>query len=119
VAALFRLAAARWAAARERGAAAPSAAAVRAIYRRAIGVAFARPPVPLELADLAVDGDDLQRLGIPPGPLMRRILLALLDTVIDDPAANTPARLLDEARRLYRELGNDGGAAGARGGASG
>jgi tRNA nucleotidyltransferase (CCA-adding enzyme) len=105
VASFLRLAAARWAAARARGGAAPSAAAVRALYRRALRTAFGHPSVPLELADLAVDGDDLRAAGIPAGPLMRRILLALLDVVLDDPAANARDRLLAEAVTLYARWG--------------
>jgi tRNA nucleotidyltransferase (CCA-adding enzyme) len=50
--------------------------------------------VPLSLQDLALNGHDLQRLGIPPGPLMGRILQTLLHRVLDDPACNTRARLL-------------------------
>jgi tRNA nucleotidyltransferase/poly(A) polymerase len=49
---------------------------------------------PLSLKDLAVNGDDLQRLGIPAGPRLGQILQTLLDHVLDDPAQNTPARLL-------------------------
>ena len=50
--------------------------------------------VPLSLQDLALNGHDLQRLGIPPGPLMGRILHTLLHRVLDDPACNTRDRLL-------------------------
>jgi tRNA nucleotidyltransferase (CCA-adding enzyme) len=49
---------------------------------------------PLSLKDLAVNGDDLQRLGIPAGPRLGQILHTLLGHVLDDPAQNTPARLL-------------------------
>jgi tRNA nucleotidyltransferase/poly(A) polymerase len=50
--------------------------------------------VPLSLQDLALDGHDLQRLGIPPGPQMGHILQVLLQQVLDDPACNTRAQLL-------------------------
>jgi tRNA nucleotidyltransferase/poly(A) polymerase len=50
--------------------------------------------VPLRLKDLAVNGRDLQRLGIPSGPHMGRILQALLQRVLDDPACNTRAYLV-------------------------
>jgi hypothetical protein len=50
--------------------------------------------VPLSLKELALDGHDLQRLGIPPGPQMGHILQVLLQRVLDDPAYNTRAHLL-------------------------
>ena len=49
---------------------------------------------PLSLKDLAVNGDDLQRLGIPAGPRLGQILQTLLGHVLDDPAQNTRACLL-------------------------
>lgn len=93
----FRLASARWAARRDHGAA-PDARAVRALYRRALRAAF-RDPV--DLRDLALDGDDLRRAGIPAGPELGRILQALLDWVLDDPARNTPAALVERAEALH------------------
>jgi tRNA nucleotidyltransferase (CCA-adding enzyme) len=50
--------------------------------------------VPLRLQELAVNGDDLQHLGIAPGPRLGQILQTLLGHVLDDPAENTRARLL-------------------------
>ena len=112
VPAFLRIAAARWSAARALGdvtpgaaapgaaapgAAAPGAAAVASLYRRGVRSAY-RDPV--EVADLAIDGDDLMRAGIPAGATVGRVLHGLLDAVIDDPAVNEPARLLDLARRL-------------------
>ncbi len=98
----FRLASARWAAARAGGAAAPSAASVRALYRRALRSAF-RDPV--DLRDLAVDGDDLRQAGVPPGPAMGRTLQALLDWVLEDPSRNAPAALVERARVLQAGAG--------------
>jgi tRNA nucleotidyltransferase (CCA-adding enzyme) len=49
---------------------------------------------PLSLKELAINGDDLQRLGIPAGPRLGQILQMLLGHVLDDPAQNTRARLL-------------------------
>src|SRR5215467_15550928 len=49
---------------------------------------------PLSLKALAVNGDDLQRLGIPAGPRLGQILQTLLGHVLDDPTQNTPTRLL-------------------------
>jgi tRNA nucleotidyltransferase (CCA-adding enzyme) len=84
----------------ERGA--PQAApAVVARYERfraeAVTVAF-RDPV--ELADLAIDGEDLRKAGVKPGPAMGRVLRDLLDRVIEDPALNTPAELMKLAASL-------------------
>ena len=53
---------------------------------------------------LAVNGHDLmEALGIPAGPKVGVILEELLQTVLDDPAVNEKERLLEIARRLYRE----------------
>ncbi len=54
---------------------------------------------PLTVKDLAIDGHDLQRLGIPPGPKMGQLLAHMLDQVLDDPSRNTPHHLMDLARR--------------------
>ncbi len=53
---------------------------------------------PFSLKDLAINGDDLQRLGIPSGPRMGQILQALLRRVLDDPSCNTHTHLLALAR---------------------
>lgn len=45
--------------------------------------------VPLRIKDLAINGHDLQRLGIPPGPRMGEVLETLLHRVLDDPTCNT------------------------------
>jgi tRNA nucleotidyltransferase (CCA-adding enzyme) len=95
--AVMRLAAARFAAERALGIPAPEGRAVRAAYRRLVRVAY-RDPV--ELADLAVTGNDLADAGVPPGPLVGAILRQLVDWVVEDPARNTAAALLAEARRL-------------------
>jgi poly(A) polymerase/tRNA nucleotidyltransferase (CCA-adding enzyme) len=50
--------------------------------------------IPLSLKELAVNGDELQRLGILPGPRLGQILQTLLDHVLDDPTQNTRTRLL-------------------------
>lgn len=82
------------------------ASRVRGLYRRMLRSAFRDP---LTIADLALDGEDLQREGIPRGPLLGRILSALLERVLEDPSRNTREWLLDEARRLYREWMGDSG----------
>ena len=56
-----------------------------------------RPP--LTLGALTVDGNVLTaELGLPPGPTIGRLLEHLLEWVIVDPARNSPAQLLAEAR---------------------
>jgi hypothetical protein len=56
---------------------------------------------PRTIDDLAVNGADLMReLGIPPGPEVGRLLRALLERVLDDPALNERERLLTLARTL-------------------
>jgi tRNA nucleotidyltransferase (CCA-adding enzyme) len=57
---------------------------------------------PHRLSDLAVDGADLIALGVQEGPEVGRILATLLDAVVEDPAANTPERLLALAREQSR-----------------
>ncbi|MBA2488553.1 MAG: HD domain-containing protein [Chloroflexi bacterium] len=54
---------------------------------------------PLAMADLAVDGQDIMRaLGREPGPWLGQLLARLLDSVVADPARNTPEVLLASAR---------------------
>lgn len=93
----FRLASAHWSARRASGEPAPSAAAVRSVYRRAMRSAY-RDPV--AIGDLAIGGGELRRLGVPPGPGMARILQGLLDAVLDDPALNRVDELLARAAVL-------------------
>lgn len=57
----------------------------------------------MTIQDLVVDGNDLAGIGIPRGPLMGEILRLLLDTVLEDPAQNTPERLAIIARNLYEQ----------------
>jgi tRNA nucleotidyltransferase (CCA-adding enzyme) len=80
-------------------------ARLRRIYRRMLVSAFGdqrrrRDPEPLEIRDLAIDGDDLQQAGIQPGPIIGKILQALLEAVLEDPTRNTRDWLLHEATRL-------------------
>ncbi|MBA3579701.1 MAG: CCA tRNA nucleotidyltransferase [Gemmatimonadaceae bacterium] len=93
-ASVLRLADARWWAEREAGSNAPSSSSVSSLHRRALRIAY-RDPV--ELSDLAVDGTDLQKLGIT-GPALGKALHSLLDAVVRDPSLNTPDRLLALAR---------------------
>jgi tRNA nucleotidyltransferase (CCA-adding enzyme) len=110
VGAFMRLASARWAAARDAGRAAPAApaalvapavpepAVICRLYRRMLRSAFQDA---LDAGSLAIDGDDLRRAGIPPGPGLGKILQALVEAVIDDPARNRADWLLQEGKRLH------------------
>jgi tRNA nucleotidyltransferase (CCA-adding enzyme) len=102
---VMRVGAALWAARTAAGDRAPTPDAIRALYRRLLVSRFQDP---VELSDLAADGDDLRRAGIPPGPELGKILHALLDRVIRDPSLNTPGWLVEEAKRLYATMRGDG-----------
>ncbi|HEY7861284.1 MAG: CCA tRNA nucleotidyltransferase [Gemmatimonadales bacterium] len=95
--ALLRVADARFGAERASGAGNVSEASMRSLYRRAIRISL-RDPV--DMGDLAVDGADLMKAGIPAGPRVGALLRALLDWVLDDPARNTHDRLLARTREL-------------------
>ncbi len=87
---VIRLASAYWACDRESGRPAPATPRIRSSYRRAIRIAYRDP---IEIADLAIDGDDLNRAGIT-GPAVGTTLRNLLEVVINDPSANTRDTLL-------------------------
>lgn len=57
----------------------------------------------LTTRDLAIDGEDLFRLGIPKGPVMGVILQQLLETVLDDPSENDFGKLSVIARNFYEQ----------------
>jgi tRNA nucleotidyltransferase (CCA-adding enzyme) len=103
----FRVALARWQArsALARNRPGPTARAVQCLYRRCLEVALSEP---VDLRDLAIDGDDLRQAGIPPGPGLGKILSVLLEQVILDPTTNTRDRLLEKARHLAeaRDIGD-------------
>jgi tRNA nucleotidyltransferase (CCA-adding enzyme) len=96
--AFVRVLSARWSAARQSGQRAPSPAPLHRFYRNANRVVLTQP---LDVRDLAIDGDDLRRAGIAPGPGLGKILAQLVDRVIEDPSINTPDRLLEQARHLH------------------
>ena len=100
--AFLRVARARWRAMRARGQSAPSDPAVRSLHRRMRQSLYRDP---LEVADLQIGGDDLRRAGIAAGPIYAKLLHALLDLVLADPARNTPEALLAELPRLTVVLG--------------
>jgi tRNA nucleotidyltransferase (CCA-adding enzyme) len=100
--AFLRIALARWTALREAGRATPDVAAVRSLHR-AMRRSLFRDAI--ELADLQVTGDDLRHAGIPAGPIYAKILHALLEQVLEDPARNTPDALLAEVPVIVAALG--------------
>jgi tRNA nucleotidyltransferase (CCA-adding enzyme) len=100
--AFLRVAMARWGAMRDAGLAAPSEAAVRDLHRRMVRGLYAEA---IEIADLAIGGDELRSLGIPAGPIYAKILNALLERVLEEPARNTPEALKAEVARLAATLG--------------
>jgi tRNA nucleotidyltransferase (CCA-adding enzyme) len=104
--AFLRLSLARWQAMARAGHRTPDESAVRSLHRRMRASMFRDP---IELADLAVSGDDLRRVGVPAGPIYAKILHALLELVLEDPARNTPEALLAEVPRIVAALGRGSG----------
>ncbi len=85
---LFRLRFALWRAApSERG-----DVDLRTRWRHAHAVMLAHPP--LTSGELAIDGGDLKRLGLQPGPRYGEILRALVERVVEDPRLNTKDQLI-------------------------
>ena len=98
---LMRVALARWSARHAMDLPAPSEAAVRALYRR---IVHARYQDPIDLADLAIGGEDLRAAGVAPGPIYAKILESLLERVLELPARNTPQALLAELPEVLPAL---------------
>ena len=99
IASVMRLVSARFAARRHAGAEFPSQPIINGLYRRVLRAAF-RDPV--ELGDLAVDGDSLRGAGVAEGPEMGWVLHRLLDVVLEDPSQNTVENLLRLAGELLQ-----------------
>jgi tRNA nucleotidyltransferase (CCA-adding enzyme) len=93
----------RW----ERGAPADAVdpATVVAAWRRARAILSAVPP--LAVKDLALDGRDLIRLGLRPGPEFGRILEDLLERVLEEPELNRKERLEAEVVTLVDAGGGE------------
>lgn len=62
---------------------------------------------PLGEADLALDGRDLIRMGLKPGPRFGRILAHLLDRVLEDPGRNDPETLETMVEAYLAEHGEE------------
>ena len=56
----------------------------------------------LTLKDLRIDGSKLQKLGIPKGPIIGKILNELLEEVIDNPELNNEEYLKERSLSLFR-----------------
>ena len=104
--AFLRVALARWTALARVGEPTPDAAAVRSLHR-SMCRSLLRDPI--ELADLHLTGNDLRRAGIPAGPVYAKILNALLERVLEEPARNTPDALLAEVPAIVAALAGGGG----------
>jgi len=52
------------------------------------------------LKQLAINGHDLQRLGVPPGPHPGELLMQFLHQVLDDPSTNTREVLLSLPNKI-------------------
>ena len=91
---LLRLADAFWWAAREAGDPAPYKPTIMAVYKRAMKIAYKDA---IELSDLALDGEDLQKIGIT-GPALGVTLRRLMEEVIKDPRKNNRDDLLKLAQ---------------------
>ncbi len=98
VGAVMRLAVGVWSARAATGGWAPDLHTAQRLYRRMSKIAFRDP---IELRDLAIDGDDLKRAGVSGGPRLGEILQALLRHVLEDPALNRTDWLLQQAMRLH------------------
>jgi hypothetical protein len=94
---VMRLVSARLTAQREARQSVPAAETIHGLYRSVVRSAF-RDPV--ELSDLAINGDDLRAIGVVEGPEMGWVLHRLLDAVLEDPRRNT----VDDLQRLAGEL---------------
>lgn len=96
LASVMRLAEAHWAAARKVDIVAPSRQAVASVYRRAVRIAYRDP---IEVADLAIGGRDIESLGLS-GPVVGSMLRRLLEAVISEPTMNRPDVLMGLARQF-------------------
>jgi putative nucleotidyltransferase with HDIG domain len=78
-----------------------------AVYRARVDAQLAARP-PLDRHALAIDGDDLMSaLALEPGPRLGRMLDALLERVIEDPAVNDRGTLLLLAQGMLADMPDD------------
>jgi putative nucleotidyltransferase with HDIG domain len=87
----------------------PDAPAIAAFRERVTEMLHAAHP--LGRGDLAVDGSDLiAELGLAQGPMLGRVIDALLERVLDDPGLNTRTSLLLLAQGILADMDHDTGA---------
>ncbi len=65
--------------------------------------AISRPGTPLTVAELALSGRDLIRMGYAPGPHFGEVLNHLLDRTLEEPELNDKPMLEAEARRWIQQ----------------
>ena len=83
----------------------PDTQRLEAMAKRIEGVL--RDASALSVHELAVDGDDvMSTLGLPPGPEVGNVLRALLEQVIESPALNARATLLQRLDAMRAERGS-------------
>ncbi len=82
---------------RARAAAAPGSVAFDRA-RLAAARRVLRERAPTGVGDLAIGGEELRALGLPPGPLYGEVLRELLERVTDDPSLNRRETLLEMVR---------------------
>jgi tRNA nucleotidyltransferase/poly(A) polymerase len=96
------------------GSGVPAEAGALATLRSRVAAELAANVV-LDLSGLAIRGDDLIReLEIVPGPLVGRILDALLERVMNDPSLNHPESLVALARELASTMEDNAAASTGR-----
>jgi poly(A) polymerase/tRNA nucleotidyltransferase (CCA-adding enzyme) len=61
----------------------------------------------LHKRDLLINGNDLIEMGVPPSPMIGRILNGLLDDVLEDPTRNHKSYLKKRAEEIYRIYSSD------------
>jgi tRNA nucleotidyltransferase (CCA-adding enzyme) len=103
IASVMRLAAARFCAQREARQSVPAPETINCQYRRVVRSAFREP---VELGDLAVNGDDLRVVGVAEGPEMGWVLHRLLDVVLEEPRRNTVEEMQSLAAELLKRYRN-------------
>ncbi|MEJ2203686.1 MAG: CCA tRNA nucleotidyltransferase [Gemmatimonadota bacterium] len=80
-----------------------AAESVAASWRAARRLLSEGPP--LSVSDLAVDGGNLIRMGLKPGPTFGRLLESLLSWVLEDPSRNQVSLLEERAKEILRQGG--------------
>ena len=58
----------------------------------------------LNVSDLVINGDDLKKKGLNPGPIFKEIFDYLVDLVIDDPARNNREFLINEIDKFLNKI---------------